>query len=70
LVQLTKAADSSIVAHPVAHVNIPVRNDNVNIYSTTRINTTFHEVPLYNRGGVTVVNPNLPIMGPLSLPSQ
>jgi hypothetical protein len=70
LVQLTKAADSTIVGHPVAHVNIPVRNANVNIYSTTRINTTFHEVPLYNRGGVTVVNPNLPVMGPLSLPNS
>jgi len=68
LVQLNSAADSTIIGHPVAHLDIPVRNDNVNIYSTTRINTTFHNVPLYNRGGVTVVNPNLPVMGPLSLP--
>jgi len=64
LVQINRASDSAIVGHPVDHVNIPSRQ-NVVILSTNRIDS--NNMSIGTRGGVTI-NPNLPVMGPLSLP--
>jgi hypothetical protein len=66
LVQIHNAANATIVGRPVAHVRIPRRN-NVSIFSTLRVDAT-QTTSLGTRSGVTKVNPNQPIMGPLFIP--
>ena len=61
LLQVGNASNSTVVALPFSHVNIPIRN-NVTITTSSRLD-------IGTRGGVTI-NPALKSSGPLTLPSS
>jgi hypothetical protein len=58
----------AIVGHPVAHLRVPLTNrNNVTIFSTTRFDAANNDHNIGGRNGV-IINPNLPVLGPLTLP--